>query len=338
MNRNSDGLNGFVIRPVALDDVDSVVDLINAVAIKETGMAATGREDQLIEWGLPQFNIETDTQMVLTTEGRLAGFVQLWDSEPHVRYYLFGRVHPDYRHRGVGRSLVEWAEARAWQSVPLAPPEARVSIHTNAVHENEAAHQLFRAQGYRPTRSFYRMVIDMEPSAPPPEPVWPDGIRARPYRLGEEDRAVHATLQEAFRDHWGVVEGESFEEWFHWIEEDEKFDPSVCFLAVAGADEIAGVLMARPEWEGDPNFAWIDELGVLRPWRQRGIGLALLHQSFAAFHRRGRYRVGLGVDGESLTGALHLYEKAGMRIFQQRDAYEKVLRPGVDLSTQAVEE
>jgi mycothiol synthase len=335
--------NSLTVRAAALEDVDAVVDLINTVAVKETGVAATGREDQLIEWGLPQFNLETDTWLVLAGNGNsaggqpLVGFVQLWDSEPHVRHYLFGRVHPDYQRQGIGSYLMDWAETRARQSLDKAPPEARVAIHTTAAHHNQATHDLFRVRGYTPTRCFYRMMIEMEPDAPPPEPVWPAGIGVRSYRLGPDDRAVHRTLDETMQDHWGYVNGETFEEWFHWIEEDEKFDPSVCFLAVTGDDEIVGVLMARPEWEGDASFAWIDELGVLRPWRRQGIALALLRQSFGEFHRQGRYKVGLAVDADSLTGALGLYEKAGMHVFQQRDAYEKVLRPGVDLSTQAVE-
>jgi mycothiol synthase len=209
-------------------------------------------------------------------------------------------------------------------------------VHTTAIRENRAAHELFRARGYTTTRCFYRMIIEMEPDAPPPEPGWPAGISLRPYRLGLDDRAVHRTIHESFKDHWGVVEGETFEEWLHWIEEDEKFDPSVCYLAVTSDDEIVGALMARLEWEGDASVAWIDELGVLRPWRRKGIARALLLQCFGAFHRQGRYKVGLGVDGDSLTGATRLYERTGMRVFQQRDAYEKVLRPGVDLSTQAL--
>lgn len=95
--------------------------------------------------------------------------------------------------------------------------------------------------------------------------------------------------------------------------------------------------MSRPEFEKDPSIAWIDELAVLRPWRRKGIGLALLHQVFGEFYRRGKHKVGLGVDGDSLTGATRLYKKAGMRVFRQTDAYEKVLRPGKDLSTQSLE-
>ncbi len=39
---------------------------------------------------------------------------------------------------------------------------------------------------------------------------------------------------------------------------------------------------------------------------------ALLKRSFAELYRRGRRRVGLGVDAESLTGATKLYESVRM--------------------------
>ena len=124
----------------------------------------------------------------------------------------------------------------------------------------------------------------------------------------------------------------------HWIELDPTFDAATCFVAVTPDGEIAGAVMTHSRWEGDPGVAWIDELAVLRPWRRKGLGLALLHSVFRAYYDRGKYKVGLGVDGESLTGATKLYEQAGMRAFHQIDAYAKVLRPGQDLSTHSLEE
>jgi ribosomal protein S18 acetylase RimI-like enzyme len=77
---------------------------------------------------------------------------------------------------------------------------------------------------------------------------------------------------------------------------------------------------------------------VRRPWRKRGLGLALLNHSFGEFYRRGYRRVGLGVDAQNLTGALRLYEKAGMRADPARrfSVYEKELRLGVDLAVETL--
>jgi ribosomal protein S18 acetylase RimI-like enzyme len=230
--------------------------------------------------------------------------------------------------------LLQWAEEQARARLDKAPERARVSLHTSAERQNGAAQELFGLQGFTLARHFFQLCIEMSADAPPPAPVLPPGISLQPLVIGQNDRAAHQTLQVAFRDHWGSVEDESFEEWMHWIENDPTFDPALCVLATTEAQEVVGVAMCRPEYEQDPSLAWIDELGVLREWRRQGIALAMLYQVFGNFHRRGRYKAGLGVDADSLTGALRLYEKAGMHVFRQRDAFEKILRPGQDLSTQ----
>jgi ribosomal protein S18 acetylase RimI-like enzyme len=62
----------------------------------------------------------------------------------------------------------------------------------------------------------------------------------------------------------------------------------------------------------------------------------LLKQAFSAFYARGQKRAALGVDATNLTGALHLYERAGMRVFRQFDNFEKEFRPGLEISTQVL--
>jgi ribosomal protein S18 acetylase RimI-like enzyme len=76
---------------------------------------------------------------------------------------------------------------------------------------------------------------------------------------------------------------------------------------------------------------------VRRPWRKRGLGLALLRVAFREFHGRGYHKVGLGVDAENMTGALRLYEKAGMHVIRQFDLYEKEIRPGRELRVQTLD-
>jgi GNAT superfamily N-acetyltransferase len=89
----------------------------------------------------------------------------------------------------------------------------------------------------------------------------------------------------------------------------------------------------------DPGLGWVGTLGVCRPWRKRGLGLALLRHSFSELYRHGQRRIGLGVDAESLTGATRLYLKAGMQPDPNHTYlfYEKELRSGIELTTQSVD-
>ncbi|MCK4450237.1 MAG: GNAT family N-acetyltransferase [Anaerolineae bacterium] len=103
-------------------------------------------------------------------------------------------------------------------------------------------------------------------------------------------------------------------------------------------EEITGMSLCCPKTAEDPGMGWVDSLGVRRPWRRRGLALALLHHSFGEFYRRGKRKVSLEVDAQSLTGATRLYEKAGMHVDRQYVMYEKELRPGRDLSTQFVDD
>ena len=64
---------------------------------------------------------------------------------------------------------------------------------------------------------------------------------------------------------------------------------------------------------------------MLLPCRGRGAGVALLHRSFATFAGRGVRRVILNVDAENSTGATALYERAGMRVINRWDVWERLL-------------
>jgi ribosomal protein S18 acetylase RimI-like enzyme len=63
----------------------------------------------------------------------------------------------------------------------------------------------------------------------------------------------------------------------------------------------------------------VGTLSVRREWRRRGLGVSLLQRAFAALYDRGLPTIGLGVDAENPTGALGLYERAGMRKIRQSD-------------------
>src|SRR5690606_36307732 len=95
-------------------------------------------------------------------------------------------------------------------------------------------------------------------------------------------------------------------------------------------DQIAGLAISRVNSSDKPDQAWVSVLGVSRPWRKRGLGYALLRQSFALFQSSGFKTAALAVDGSSLTNAVALYERAGMHVHQQRLVFRKMIRGSED--------
>jgi mycothiol synthase len=327
----------FAMRPATVDDLPEAVALFNLCSREMIGQDEFSLEAIRNEWADPNMNLETNTRVVRTKDGALAGYVEIWNIAPYVQCWIWARVHPEHRDRGIGTMLMDWAEERAQTAIAKAPDGARVYVASAINSTHQPTIELLTDRGFRRVRSFWTMAIDLD--GPPPAPAWPRGIAVRPMRPGQE-RAVYAATDEAFKDHWGHVEApfeEGFALWQHRALNDPDCDTSLWFLAMDG-EEIAGVALCWPKTTEDPDMGWVGTLGVRRPWRRHGLGMALLRHSFAELGRRGRRRVGLGVDASSLTGAARLYEKAGMRPIREFIAFEKDLRPGTDLATQTVED
>jgi mycothiol synthase len=190
-------------------------------------------------------------------------------------------------------------------------------IRGYAPAEDELAATAYREAGFQVVRHSFQMRVELE--APPPAPVFPKAIAVRPMHEGEEER-IHAAHMSAFADHWEFHE-QSFEQWRRWHRDRRFFDASLWFLALDGA-EIAGFALCGEHYSGEPDFGWVELLGVRPGWRRRGLGEALLRHGLHELHARGFTRVGLGVDAENTTGAVRLYERVGMRPVRRSDTWE----------------
>jgi mycothiol synthase len=333
---------GYTTRSATMEDIEKVVAMFNRCAGKLVGVDNKFTLNQYQNvWQTPGFNLETDTLLVIAPDGSIVGYYELFDiTEPHVTLRPWGRVHPEHEGKGIGTYMLNWAEKRARQAMLKAPEGARVTLQCGVISVNKAGAQLMEEYGMKMIRHSLRMVIDLNDRLPSPQ--FPAGISIRTMSRPQDDRVVVEAVRDSFKDHWGYVET-PFEEdlayWQHIMDTDEEFDPSIWFLAM-DADQIAGVSLCWNKVGDDPDMGWLGTLGVRRQWRKQGLGLALLYHTFAEFYRRGKPRVGLGVDAESLTGATRLYERAGMHSDPNRmySIYEMELRAGDDLSTQSVNE
>jgi mycothiol synthase len=239
-------------------------------------------------------------------DGALAGYGALYTN---VNTFADGYVHPAFWNRGVGTRLVELAEAEAQR-------RGATALQIPVFGNDEGAHALLESRGYRGVRRYYRMEIALDDD--PPEPRWPDGLRVLPYDEAEAE-AFHAALDEAFAREWGH-EPERGVDW-RAVRERRSPDRSVWSLVKDG-DAIAAAVVAEEEHWG---VGWIHALGVRSPWRRRGLGKALLLHCFGELYRRGRPRIGLGVDAQNPTGATRLYERAGMHVASSFVYFEKEL-------------
>jgi ribosomal protein S18 acetylase RimI-like enzyme len=254
---------------------------------------------------------EDEWRVLIGPDGRMVGSAATWHPEPTAERVFVFAVAED-RDPAIYEQLLDWGEERARSLT-----EGRAGrAHTSAEAENDVLAAILRRRGYDLVRHFFTMEIDLDEE--PEQPVWPDGIAVRTLEPGEE-RAVYDVDMEAFHDHWDFFPV-PFEEWRDYFLGSSDFDPTAWFLAMDG-DEIAGTSLCKPERR--PGVGWVNVLAVRRPWRR--LGKALLLHSFRDLRSRGRERAALNVDGENLTGAVRLYEQAGMRVAHRDDSYRKDL-------------
>jgi mycothiol synthase len=295
----------FTFRRPVSDDLAAAARIVAAEEKGVRGHSKWGVEEMREWWNASSL----DDSWIVEADGEPVAFGTLI-SRPE-RAISWISVDPRYNGRGLASELLARGEQRAGEL-----GAARISAGMFA--ENDAAARLFAALGFREARHYYQMRLDLDRQPEPP--VWPTGIAVSTFRR-EDAREVKAALDEAFAEEWGHYDM-PFEEWKERRVEAPNTDFSLWFIARDDA-EIAGVLRGEANKHGG---GFVAALGVRKPWRRRGLGLALLRHAFGEFHRRGLAHVTLGVDAENPTGATRLYERAGMRVEKEDVVFEKDLR------------
>ena len=298
--------DAFTIRAARMDEVEAAAGLLNEHSRRLHGVDDQQPAELLQYWESPDVDFSRDVLVAEGADGSLVGYADLGIHGEHIWLDVRGLE------REPQRALIDAIQERAAERKPGAGLMAFIS------ESDQLAHDLYEQAGYRVMRHSFRMEISLDDGAP--EPQWPEGFAVRAMRPGEEERVYEAHM-DSFADTW-LFTREPFEVWSHWFVKDSGFDPSLWFLAEAG-DELAGIAMTRVS-DNEPGLAWVRILGVLPKFRQRGLAQALLRHTFCEYARRGLDRVGLGVDAENPTGAVRVYERAGMHVSRTNLIFEKL--------------
>jgi mycothiol synthase len=235
-----------------------------------------------------------------------------------------GGVHPDYRRRGLGQRLVQWAEASVVALHEQRHPGRPLSLSATSVAGNAGAAALFSAYGYETARWFHGMAADIVQVRPSPPP--PAGIRIVEFTAQRAADTLRVR-NEAFRDHWRSTDLTA-EQWDNFLGI-SAFRPAFSFLAYDDMDEPLGIVISH-EYDAYAEATGIRDLYVAvvatrRTQRRRGIASTLLTHALAEAKQAGFTAASLSVDADSLTGALGLYRRIGFMVEHTSITYTKPL-------------
>jgi mycothiol synthase len=308
---------GFTSRPAASDDLDDVVELLDAWQVARYGDAEASKPELLFDWGAPWLDMERDTRLIHDAKGVLAAYAVHSSPATASRFEAFAAIDPRFEGSGLGTAILDWAEV---QTRSRLAPGSIIPLWNSTPGSNAGAIRLFKAYGYAPIRTFWQMTIDLDTSFDL-GPL-PDGVTVRPFMVTDDGPAAFAVVDAAFVTHFGYYE-ETFEDWWSHQQADATWDPSLGLVA-----ELGGTIVGYSNNGLIEGAGHVFELGVLPQHQGRGIGRALLRHSFASFAARGIRTGRLGVDTENVTGALELYRSIGMTPYREHQVFEKRIESG----------
>ncbi len=274
-------------------------------------------EDMTIREKDPGF--DPGGMLIAEWNGKAVGSVQAYVDRQRKEkkgYVAHLGVVPTFRRRGIGRELAEKAiENLKGRGMETAQCWIR--------DDKPIAKHLFESLGFKLIRVFSTMRRS---------------LNTLPSNIGENKEVMIRAMEEGdeeielFFELGNEVMSEHFdfrpstpEEWKHWTEHPD-FNRKGMFFALLEGQPVghAGTWIDSEfvELKGIKR-GFIDPMGVLKPYRRRGIGTALILRVLDYLKSKGMFEAELGVDDLNQTEAIKLYKKVGFKVVRKELTYAK---------------
>ena len=265
--------------------------------------------------------------MVAEHESRIIGVgytIFLPSETKEERCYIFGTTKPEYRNKGVGTAVMQWATEHGESLLRSTNRTLPKFLRSDMSATNSTAGSLFQSFNMSPVRWNDDLIIDLANS--------PEVSTATEYSIvpwdSSRDEEARTTKNQAFMDHWGSTptSEEGWEQLVHGST--ARLDQS--FFALDQYEKIIGVLLSH-RYESDDEvlgkrIGWIDKLATLSEHRKKSVGKSLITHALAAYKRDGLTHAALDVDTENPTGAYGLYTAVGFSTFRGKVTYERTVQ------------
>jgi len=229
-------------------------------------------------------------------------------------------VLPEHRRRGVGRKLAE----KAVESLREREMEiAEASFYSS----RKVCIRLFESLGFKLVRSSSFMKMSLEKIPVNIGENREVAIRKLDVKSEEDIILLNKLGNECFKEHFNFRPNK-IEETRRWLLENPWFKWQAYFFAQLKGEPVGYIGVGIDEKfnkEKNTLSGWIDDIGVLKPFRRKGIGTTLMLKGLHEFKNKGMKNALLYVDDENPTKAIKLYEKIGFKTVKKTLIYQKKL-------------
>ncbi|MFQ1000522.1 GNAT family N-acetyltransferase [Modestobacter sp. SSW1-42] len=317
--------DGLTSTPITADDLPAVATLLAAAEEVDRTGEHTSADDLAEEWLNDLVDLPRDSRLVRAGDDVVAWATVV--APPTFRdalsVYLDGRVHPGWRGRGVGRSLLAWQLERGGRVHAERHPGVPARLTASLPTTMPDAEALARRAGMAATRWFHTM---HRPLTDLPAARDVAGVELVAFDPARDDE-VRRAHNRAFTEHYGSSERDEVS-WQTMFTGAASFRPDLSVLALADGAVVAYVLAYV--WESDTaatgrREAHYGQIGVVPEQRGRGLSKAVIAEALHRAAVRDCQLAGLDVDSENGSGALGLYEGLGFRTVHTRTSWVREL-------------
>lgn len=311
----------MVRRPLTRTDVAAIYALTRQCETADHLPLATSFEELREIFDEPYFSPATDS-VGIEIDGQLAAWSRTSHEPSGVRLeraFLTGFVDPRFRGQGIGTELVAWGVDRASEQLGSHRNDLPLVVRGEAYEVQKDVALLYVNAGFKPVRWHDELIRPLDDVGAVRAL---DGVSIMPWDPTHQAEYL-TVLNDSFADHWGSTPWSAES----WVERLASVAARTDLSFVAAADAKIVGLCLNAVWPDDElvtgrRDGWAEALGVLRPWRRRGVASALIEHSLLAFRASGMTHAMIGVDTANPTGAASLYRSLGFEPLNRSTTFE----------------
>jgi mycothiol synthase len=299
-------------------DEKAWVKVRNAAYAEEVGMRQITPEEFRALEKAPEF--DSKGRFMAELNGQIVGIIHAHVDKLRTEKKGFIRafgVIPEFR----GKEIEEKLADTAIRELKMRAMEV---IQAWATATREDRIQLWETLGFKLVRKFSLMRMNL--SEVPSNIGENQEVVLEPLRKNSDEdlQRLNWLDNECFKEHFNYRPS-TLERTTYFLQEDPFFKEQAWFFAIFNEKSVGYVgagIDEKYNTDNNTKSGWILDIGVLKPYRRRGIGTRLMLQGLETLKSKRMTTAMLGVDDWNVTKAMKLYEKVGFRVVKKDLTYE----------------